>query len=286
MTMDAELTEKFDVEHAKKTTLELLRSEGQLSHRYLKQSLGITDDAYQQVRDTLLKSGEVVSLRCRGGGLKLPAPAESLPEVDEKKIEEVKVEQAALERGREQKDEKADKAEKDLYPYVKQWADSAGYSHVHIVGDNHRRGRWQNPDVVALVVTPLNWLVGQDIEITSIEVKVAIDITSVWQAANYRRHSHYVYLASYQSERELRSEVYVQAFEAAVDLGLGVLTLTPSGQGAKGVQVREINSPRRQAPSVFEIDSFLTDFEDHLTLRHPGRIIIQQQADAASKSEK
>jgi len=246
--------------------LDLLSKEGQLSNRKIRGRLGCVSDTaeYDRAKEQLLLAGRVVRGQGFSGVLRLPLASAPLPDVDSDALEEAKSKQAPVEEA------PGEKAERDLYPYVKQWAEnSAGLDNVYIIGDLRRREVWENPDLLAYSVNDFKWLVGYEIEVTTFEVKLALDIYAVWQAAHYRRFSNYVYLACYEAPDVIRNRTDGRLYRLAVEFGLGVLSLTPSGQGAKGVKCVEINSPGRQLPQSTELDAFLQDYEDVIGL--PGR---------------
>jgi hypothetical protein len=256
--------------------LEYLSQHKKGSHRAIKEALGMSDPEYERGMTQLLSEGKVFRRRCRGGGLRL-AEEITLPEVDEAQLDAAKKDQERVE---QEVAVAAERAEKDLYPYVQQWATNEGFDRVAIVGDNHRRAPWENPDLLALVTNNLEWMVGTDIEVVSIEVKLAFDVGALWQTAHYRTFSHYVYLACYEKPEDLRSKAEGRLYEMAVELGIGILSLTPAGAGARGVRCVEINSPNRQYPRVVEVDSLLGDYADILGIEKPGKRLIAQMQDA------
>ena len=125
-------------------------------------------------------------------------------------------------------------------------------------------------DLLAITCNPLEWMVGTDIELTSMEVKLSFDAKGLWQAAHYRNFSHYVYLACYESPEMLRNRLDGRLYEMAVEMGLGILSLTPAGAGGKGVKCVEINSPIRQTSRLSEVDLLLSAYADLLKLEKPG----------------
>lgn len=263
------MEEQQPLSQAAASVLEILQR-GQRSRDSLRETLGINKEQFEPVENELLRSGKAVIYRCRSGGLRLPAT--DAPPIDDAELKEI-------ERARErlvQKDQAVvslpDK-ERNLYSYIERWALNAGFGTVKIVGDNHRRSSWENPDIIAFDCYDYEWLVGSEYEITTIEVKLAFDIVGIWQAAHYRRFSHYVYLACFEDAESIRRASDGKLVDAAVSLGLGILTLSPRG---RGIGCFELQSPARQTPVSREVDSLLNDYLDLFDLNHPGIRIATQ----------
>ena len=242
------------------------------SHRRIKASLKMSDDDYNDARQALLELGRAAKFSCYAGGLKLPeSDTSKLPGVDSGQLE------AAKKRSEDEiakSEARQERLERDLYPYVKKWATTTGgYEKVAVVGDNHARDKWENPDLVAVIENDLDWLTGVDIEVTSFEVKLSLDVFGLWQAAHYRFFSHYVYLAVYEPPEDVKAN---RLYDRAVQLGLGILCLTKSGHAGSGVRCTEINSPGRQVPRPAEVDSILADCANLLALEKPGKGLLRQ----------
>jgi len=253
--------------------LEFLEERKTASHRAIKAELGLDAEPYAIAKDELIAAGKAVPLRCRGGGLRLSPSGEELPDVDEGEIDKARL---AAERTMEAAQKEEERAEKDLYPHVERWAINEGYDSVATTGAARRRSVWENPDLIALTTNELDWHIGTEIEVTTIEVKLAFSIDAIWQAANYRRFSHYVYLACFERPDDIRRKEDGRLYETVVELGLGIISLRAAGAGAKGTSCTEINSPHRQSPKVSEIDRLLDDFHDELGVTPPRDRIAEQ----------
>ncbi len=259
--------------------IEYIRLKGEQSRGSIKEQFSLSDDEYNLIKH---KTNKLVSLRGRNGGFRLAPVNDNLPVVDIQAVNDAKDKQVAA----EQRQEKAsERAEKDFYPYVKMWAEGAGYSFVEIIGDNHRRGTWENPDVLAITVDHMKWLRGEEVSITSIEVKLNLDIKAIYQAVNYQRFSHEVYLAVFESKQDIRAKENgkgMPLYDLAVDHGIGIISMTKSGAGSKGIKCEEINSPVRNKPVSQELDSLLSDYEDLLSLKKrigsPGSRMAKEMA--------
>jgi hypothetical protein len=243
--------------------------QGQRSKPSIRDELGLTKEKLNEIQETLLKAGKVVSYRCRGYGLRLAEPDMPLPEVNQSAMEAAKNRVAEA----DQRKIEEQREERDLYPYVERWASAAGYGIVKVVGDLHPRSSWENPDLLAVDCYEHEWLIGSEYEITAIEVKLAFDIVGIWQAAHYRRFSHFVYLACYEDQGAMRRMLDGKLLDIAVELGLGILSLAAAG---RGLGCFEISSPCRQQPLAREVDRLLNDYASHLELRRPGGRIIDQ----------
>ena len=109
----------------------------------------------------------------------------------------------------------------------------------------------------------------------SIEVKLGFTIKGIWQAAQYRKFSNFVYIASVLSPDEIRNAKEGYLFQQAVDFGLGVISLNEKGSG---LSISEINSPQRQYPNPVYVDQFLDSFSDKVDgfLDKAGSVILRQ----------
>ncbi|WP_454436155.1 hypothetical protein [Thauera mechernichensis] len=115
--------------------------------------------------------------------------------------------------------------------------------------------KWENPDLVQVDAKVGQFTKKIEFEITSFEVKLRVEPYAVWQAANYKRFSSYVYVAFAKTEEDVRSQDGGRVFDIAVDLGVGVLVLENSGVNSPSF--REIHAPRRNTPLDAEINSLL-----------------------------
>lgn len=173
--------------------------------------------------------------------------------------------------------------ERALYPYIENWLlnnAKYGFTSARVIGDNHRRRSWDNPDLIAWNIYEYENFVGRDVEITAIEAKLSFTIYGIWQAANYQRFAHRVLLACYAKPEVIFTKEDGRLIETAQNLGIGLISLTPAGAGGNGIKCTEILSPMTQIPSIAEIDSFITDFREFFDLPLPGRIINSQISSA------
>ncbi len=258
----------------------IVKNGNQASQTRLRTDIGITPEQYIAVRGELLGKGFVVPYQCYSGGIRvIDDTAPELPPSDIEKIATAKNQEIQQEaKFHEEKTE-----EKALYPAVEQWANNSGFMYVANVADSHGRPSWENPDIIAINQYELQWLAGSHIEITSIEVKLSFTVTAIWQAAHYRKFSHFVYLACFENETEMRNSEEGRLYRVCSELGLGVISLSSSGYAGKGVKCSEINSPARHNPSIEDVDAFLCDYSQMLPkLQRPGCILVGQIAQAQS----
>jgi hypothetical protein len=240
---------------------------------------GWTPEQVTEAKTALLHQGLVVAVRGRDGGVRRVA-VEPTTAVDTSRLEKAKLSEISQ---TERTEREAERRESELYPYLQGWGTNAGYGIVALVADARPVARkvWENPDILLVDVLPLSWSVAPQIDVTVVEVKLALTPQAVWQAAHYRTFAHYVYLACLESPEAMRRDIHEgRLFALATDLGLGLISLRPAGSGAKGLRVDEIHSPARHAPEAAEVDRLLTDYENVIresdvegNLRRPGQIL-------------
>jgi hypothetical protein len=261
-----ELSEKIQ------KVIKLLQEKGTLSRDDIVREFRLSDEEYALCRNEFARQKLAVPLRGRGGGLRLPPlEEETLPTLNESALEQAKRQERVA-----GSKFLAEKGEGDLYPYVKRWAEENGYAQVRIVANMHRRPQWENPDLIAVSAFTPRWFVGQQLEVTTFEVKLEFDIFGIWQAAHYRHFSHYVFLACYTSQQALHEPDEGRLFDIAVDLGLGIIAMTSAGAGGKGVKCDVINQPARQTPLIEELDRLLDNYHDIFDIKSAGTTIIEQ----------
>lgn len=263
-------TEQLD-EYARRA-MEIIPVDG-MGQQSLRQQLGLGDDDFQELKTELLQKSIVSVYRARGGGIR-PYYSET-PAVDIREVERASdVEEQETARILEtSKDERA------LYPYIENWLlnnPKYGFTSARIIGDNHRRRAWDNPDLIAWNVYEYDNFVGRDVEITAIEAKLSFTIYGIWQAANYQRFANRVLLACYAKPEVIFTKEDGRLFETAQYLGVGLVSLTDAGAGGIGIECTEVLSSMPRNPAVAEIDTFITDFRDFFHLPLPGRIISNQ----------
>lgn len=156
-------------------------------------------------------------------------------------------------------EEKIRKLEKHFYESVRNWAlkNNDGVNCV-ITGGRLPFPKWENPDLVQV-----DAIVGQftkkiEFEITAFEVKLRVEPYAVWQAANYKRFSSYVYVAFAKNEEDVRGQDGGRVFDIAVDLGVGVLVLENASDTLP--VFKEIHAPRRNTPLDADINSVLAGY--------------------------
>lgn len=261
-----------------KAALSKLTPEG-MGQQALREQLGIDTDTFEALKSELLNKNLVSVYRARGGGIRLRSSDEGIPAIDSKAIQQAQNDEFE----QTKKLLRAPKDEASLYPYVHNWAlnnSKYGFTDARVIGNNHRRKAWDNPDVVAWHFTEFEFLVGHEVELAAIEVKLSFSIYSLWQAANYRRFAHQAILACYETADSMYAKEDGRLLETAMHLGVGLISLTSSGAGGSGIKCNEILSPTYHEPMRFEIDEFISDFNDLLLLPKPGRT-IQAQITAA-----
>lgn len=150
--------------------------------------------------------------------------------------------------------------EKSFYEPVRQWAikhnDGAN---CFITGGKLPFPKWENPDLVQIDFEIGNFTKKIEFEITSFEVKLRVEPYAVWQAANYKRFSSYVYVVFAKSEKEVREKDEGRVFDIAVDLGVGILVL--EGSNSSGDHVfKEIHAPARNRPLDIEVNKLLKGY--------------------------
>lgn len=241
------------------------------SNPSFKTKLALSDEDYNKAKDELLESGKIAVYQCYGGGIRLvkdtPLTAPSERNLEAAIAKETKAVETLLE----------EKEERDLYPYVQQWAlNKAEFDFVATVGDNHPRKPWENPDLIAINYYDLQWHVGQHIEVATIEVKLVFNIYAIWQTAHYRRFSHYVYLACYENRNDIQRKEDGRLLKIANELGIGIIAMRQSGHAGTGVSCEAITNPVRQSPQIYEVDMLLNDYAGNLEISRPGKTIIEQ----------
>lgn len=156
-------------------------------------------------------------------------------------------------------EEKIRKLEKHFYESVRNWAlkNNDGVNCV-ITGGRLPFPKWENPDLVQVDAKVGQFTKKIEFEITSFEVKLRVEPYAVWQAANYKRFSSYVYVAFAKNEEDVRSQDGGRVFDIAVDLGVGVLVLENASDTPP--VFKEIHAPRRNTPLDAEINSILAGY--------------------------
>src|SRR3954462_15480468 len=115
----------------------LLQERGGTSNRQVRSVLGLSEDRFKAVKETLIQEGLVEKFRCRGGGLLLTAKA-----AKQKAAPDVK---------------SSVSQEKDLYaPFVSALrSESEENEERALIIDSsalRNSGKWSNPDVVKVAV--------------------------------------------------------------------------------------------------------------------------------------
>lgn len=251
--------------------------EGQRSKLSLRQELNIAEEELETIVTELVTENKIVRYRCKGGGVKLIPDEVSNPEINAEELSKIEAEKTIINEAEAKLNDS--KSEESLYPYIERWAfydQKNSFDHVKIVGNNHRRHSWENPDLIALNIHYYEWLVGHEVIITAFEVKLNFSIYALWQAANYRNFAHQVYLACYEKPEQMYSSQDGRLFEIAMNMGIGIISMSPSGQSGSGVKCTEILTPEFKPPQLIEIDSFLSDYSDLFPIKKPGSILTNQ----------
>lgn len=263
-------------ELAEKIAGRLPRNGRKVGHVTPIRDLGVSSQDYYAAVKDLVEAGRAERGRGRGGALGLVVSGTSkAPAVDVAALDARRRELAAQSEKAEAEEERN---ERSLYPYLQRWAENEGYERVAITGDQKTRAPWENPDMLAVDTYDLEWVLGPYVEITAFEAKLSFETNAIWQAANYRRFSHFVYLACFEDADAIRGKHDGRLYAHCVELGLGILSLRTAGQGGKGVSCDEICAPRLQTPHPPEVDRLLDDYAEELKLPNPYRSIIQKGA--------
>jgi len=264
-----------------KLLLDKLKAEGPRSHRHFMEAFSWDREKYERARNELMELPDIAPYRCRGGGLRIIEQPMTI-EFDSQKLRALEKAKSELKEVVAEAETEEEKSEEELYPYVQNWAIKQGHEIVEIVGPLRRRDTWENPDLISVDLSELEWHIGQAVEVTSFEVKLLFDIKAIWQAASYRTFSHYIYLACFESPDDIREKNDGKLYSLCVDLGIGILSMGRRGSGGKGVETKEINSPRRQNPLVQDVDELLSDYSNELKqkgLTNPHKLILKKSLD-------
>lgn len=212
--------------------------------------LGLSEGTYYELRTTLnrcqLTTGDmIVAKQGQLGGLKLYKPEiPSIPKSPTEVLESIKETNA-----------KELLVEKDYYPIVKNWAQEQGMD-CAILGGKLPGYKWENPDLVVIDYLVDQFACAVSYDVTSIEVKLGVEPSGVWQAAHYRLFSHRVYIAFAQSERDVRNKDDGRVFELAVTHGLGVLCFENNN-------FKEIQSPTYGAAPAGRTIEFISRLDKY-----------------------
>lgn len=145
-----------------------------------------------------------------------------------------------------------EEARKEFYYYkqVKSWAEGNDYKLTEIIGGQLTGRKWENPDLIEIYSEYNGSMLQLDFYITSFEVKLELSIDAIWQASNYQRFSHYVYLAIASEDFNENDDSSLKLIDAAVTAGLGILVYRNGG-------FTRINYPRRNEPTAKDLNELI-----------------------------
>ena len=218
--------------------------------------IGIDESIYANLRSALNKQDldagrkKIIAKRGAAGGLMI-VNIEDVAQLPTDQVDrEQQLESAVNETIATQRD-----LEKNYYERVKVWAIENGYRSCVVVGGQLPGYKWENPDLIAVEAEISNLSRQIRYTVVSFEVKLGVEPYAVWQAAHYQRFSNEVYLAFAKSEREIRDRHEGRIFEAAVELGLGVL-------GLENQKFKEIQTPKSVSPDPLRMEEIIANFSD------------------------
>jgi hypothetical protein len=136
------------------------------------------------------------------------------------------------------------------YKQVKSWAEGNDYKLTEIIGGQLTGRKWENPDLIEIYSEYNGSMLQLDFYITSFEVKLELSIDAIWQASNYQRFSHYVYLAIASEDFNENDDSSLRLIDAAVTAGLGILVYRNGG-------FIRINYPRRNEPTAKDLNELI-----------------------------
>lgn len=233
--------------------------------------LGLTQLAYHELRNLL--NGKVVAdeqlrivaIRGRTGGLST-VPLAVAPQLN------VGVQQQVLEveTASDQVEETELRLERQYYTFAQIWAREAGFANCIITGGQIPGFKWENPDLLHVDhwIDEITNALGFDI--TAFEVKLRVEPSAVWQAANYNRFAQASYVAFAKSAKEVREKDDGRVFELAVELGMGVLAFDAADR-----RFFEIQSPRLATPNQLRVTETLQNFRTNEAVEVVVRSAIQ-----------
>lgn len=141
-------------------------------------------------------------------------------------------------------------SEFNFYQRVKDWAENNDYKLTEIIGGQITGRKWENPDLIEIYSEYNSSMLQLDFYITSFEVKLELSIDAIWQASNYQKFSHYVYLAIASEDFNENDDSNLKLIDTAVTAGLGILVL-------KNNQFTRINYPRRNEPTARDLNELI-----------------------------
>ena len=258
--------------------LELLPQKGQglLTKADIMEKAGLFEEDYAQVKAELLEQGLVEGQRGRTGGL-----GRKLAEVEIQKeeaiIEDVEKAKTRLIQEEQRAEEKAQKLEKKLYPVVERWIyrDIGSRTVIRTAERKPKAlGKWEIPDFLCIDSALFNELVGHNLTLTAVEVKLDLTIVAVLQAFAHARFSHYSWLVVHGKRPELydtKEDLIRYAFE----LGVGLAHVHKIGAG-EGQTVDQIHPSRRFAPDDRLVDRALVELVRERERPRLKREVLQQ----------
>lgn len=149
-----------------------------LTNSYLKNELNLPNERYSKVRDELIDEKIVEKYRCHGGGIQLTNDGK-------KQVSKYKKINSSV------------SSEKDLYKPLYNFLEQTikDDQQSGIVIDTSalcKKGKWQNPDMLQIIIDNYSYLGKKEVVLTSYEVKQwgRWDIHVVFEAASHRRFVH------------------------------------------------------------------------------------------------
>ena len=191
----------------------LLKEQGRASNRYIRSTLGLTDERYARIRQELIEEETIEKVKGQGGGVQLTKQG----------YKESVLEEATS----------SVPNEKALYaPYVQIIrAEAEENEEPAIVVDTsalRKSGKWSNPDITKISIRKFPILRSHRIMVTTYELKQwgRWNIESVFEAASQRRFAHeaYVVLEWAKNEEVLGLD---EMMAVCSRFGVGLLTMHP-----------------------------------------------------------
>lgn len=195
----------------------------------------------------------IVRRRGANGGFQLVLPEQ----VSEIKISEVEDEINSNIVKQETSKEEGRKLEKHFYPLVREWALNNDFVDCQITGGLLPGPKWENPDLIDIFCEFDPNTARLTYEIACFEVKLRVEPEGVWQAAHYKKFSHYSFVAFAQNEQAVLRDDGV--IELAVDLGLGILALDGNDETTTP-KFKIIHHPKKNNPSDINIGVIVSRF--------------------------
>ncbi len=248
----------------------LLETEGgTLGRREIMESLGLSEDQYDEASAELVSSNVARKNRGRSGGLSLLEPT-----VDEN------ARNVRAETGRAK--------ERELYPpftaYLEEGAKEGDFSRSVVLETHRTRQRkWETPDLTEVRVTPFPMLGQWELRVATYELKRADawTIDSVLQTATYNEFAHESWLVVPSGDDGDWVNYFTpRVVDRAGGFGIGLATFSEE----TGVMKKHMVA-RRQLPDLAKLHEWLEEVVDRLRRPELKKDIANNIAWAKRKAE-